>query len=195
MMMMMMMFVRLLLFRLIIIGRWYLYLLLRFKMSTLPINVLCAHVFIFARLYSRTHLKQNVLSTHHQISVFAFVAFVMDVMQSVRVHVVMMDFWRVERTWKLNERSEKYRKEKEQEQDEREYEQRRVDAFLFFFVVVFSFSLFVFHFPVVTASYLFTFYFHFIHFKVTTFPGYLFSLNIARFCDIVSRKERIKREE
>ena len=56
-------------------------------MSTLPINVLCAHVFIFARLYSRTRLKQNVLSTHHQISVFAFVAFVMDVMQSVRVHV------------------------------------------------------------------------------------------------------------
>jgi hypothetical protein len=40
-----------------------------------------------------THtLKQNVLSTHHQISVFAFAAFVMDVMQSVRVHVVMMDF-------------------------------------------------------------------------------------------------------
>lgn len=161
MMMMMMMFVRLL-FRLIIIGRWYLYLLLRFKMSTLPINVSCAHVFIFARLYSRTRLKQNVLSTHHQISVFAFIAFVMDVMQSVRVHVVMMDFWRVERTWKLNERSEKYRKEKEQEQDEREYEQRRVDAFLFFFVVFFSFSLFVFHFPVVTACislhFLFPFY-------------------------------------
>ena len=161
MMMMMMMFVRLL-FRLIIIGRWYLYLLLRFKMSTLPINVSCAHVFIFARLYSRTRLKQNVLSTHHQISVFAFVAFVMDVMQSVRVHVVMMDFWRVERTWKLNERSEKYRKEKEQEQDEREYEQRRVDAFRFFFVVFFSFSLFVFHFLVVTACislhFLFPFY-------------------------------------
>ena len=62
-------------------------------MSTLPINVLCAHVFIFARpFYSRTRLKQNVFSTHHQMSVFAFVAFVMDVMQSVRVHVVMMDF-------------------------------------------------------------------------------------------------------
>jgi len=160
MMMMMMMFVRLL-FRLIIIGRWYLYLLLRFKMSTLPINVSCAHVFIFARLYSRTRLKQNVLSTHHQISVFAFIAFVMDVMQSVRVHVVMMDFWRVERTWKLNERSEKYRKEKEQEQDEREYEQRRVDAFLFFFVVFFSLSLFVFHFPVVTACISLHFFFPF----------------------------------
>ena len=161
MMMMMMMFVCLL-FRLIIIGRWYLYLLLRFKMSTLMINVLCAHVFIFARPYSRTHIKQNVLSTHHQISVFAFAAFVMDVMQSVRVHVVMMDFWRVERTWKLNERSEKYRKEKEQEEDEREYEQRRVDAFLFFFVVLVSFSLFVFHFPVVTVHvslhFLFPFY-------------------------------------
>ena len=146
----------------LLLGRWYSYLLLCFKMSTLPINVLCAHVFIFARLYSRTRLKQNVLSTHHQISVFAFAAFVMDVMQSVRVHVVMMDFWRVERTWKLNERSEKYRKEKEQEQDEREYEQRRVDAFLFFFVVFFSFSLFVFHFPVVTACislhFLFPFY-------------------------------------
>jgi len=50
-------------------------------------------------------------------------------------------------------------------------------------------------FPSSPRAYLFTFYFHFIHFKVTTFPGYLFSLNIARFCDIVSRKERIKREE
>ena len=127
MMMMMMMFVRLLLFRLIIIGRWYLYLLLRFKMSTLPINVSCAHVFIFARLYSRTRLKQNVLSTHHQISVFAFVAFVMDVMQSVRVHVVMMDFWRVERTWKLNERSEKspVRRATRERERERQREENR----------------------------------------------------------------------
>ena len=130
MMMMMMMMVVRLLFRLIIIGRWYLYLLLRFKMSTLPINVSCAHVFIFARLYSRTRLKQNVLSTHHQISVFAFVAFVMDVMQSVRVHVVMMDFWRVERTWKLNERSEKSparraTRERERKTERRKQEQKR----------------------------------------------------------------------
>ena len=53
-----------------------------------------AHTYLslHALIHTRTHLKQNVLSTHHQISVFAFIAFVMDVMQSVRVHVVMMDF-------------------------------------------------------------------------------------------------------
>jgi len=60
-------------------------------MSTLPINVLCAHIFIRLSL-SHAHIKQNVLSTHQKISVFAFAAsaaVVMDVMQSVRVHVVM----------------------------------------------------------------------------------------------------------
>jgi len=58
-------------------------------MSTLPINVLCLSL----HTLTHAHIKQNVFSTHHQISVFAFIAsaaFVMDVIQSVRVHVVMM---------------------------------------------------------------------------------------------------------